>query len=251
MNAPLFSSKDLDGFSGKSIWAVIPAAGIGSRMEMDIPKQYAPLLPGKTVLELTIEKILALPFVCGIVVAIHPDDRNWNNLSLGASPNIHTVIGGDSRQESVASALEYLSHLGPVTNNAWVLVHDAARPCVNPLKIWELCALSVKDKCGAILASRVTDTVKKSVDGVKILNTQKRDDLWLAHTPQVFPLMDLIECFHWIALHHIQFTDESSAMESFGQEVAIVEDDSNNIKITLPGDLKLAQFILGCQYKLS
>ena len=224
------------------IWAIIPAAGIGTRMASAIPKQYLSL--GKhAVIEVTLQKILSLPFIAGVVVALHPDDSYWPTLACAQHEKIHTVIGGDTRQASVAAALSYLD-TQDITKNSWLFVHDAARPCVEVEKIHQLCVTAIDDNCAAILAKPVSDTVKKSVDGTHITTTKNRDMLWLAHTPQIFCVNTLRQALAFAKTHNIQFTDEASAVEAMGKPVRLVADSATNMKITLPEDLVLAQFIL-------
>lgn len=230
----------------QKIWAIIPAAGIGARMASAIPKQYLSL--GKhAVIEVTLQKIVSLPFIAGVVVALHPDDTYWSTLACAQHKKIHTVIGGNTRQASVAAALTYLGAQNTIKDD-WLFVHDAARPCVRVEKIHELCATAIRENCAAILAKPISDTVKKSDNRIHITTTENRDKLWLAHTPQMFRANELIQALDFAKANNIQFTDEASAVEAMGSPVCLVGDTSTNMKITLPEDLALAQFILEQQH---
>lgn len=230
----------------QKIWAIVPAAGIGARMASAVPKQYL-LLGEHAVIEVTLQKIASLPFIAGVVVALHPDDNYWPALPCAQHQKVHTVVGGDTRQASVAAALAYLD-AQHMANDDWLFVHDAARPCVRVEKIHELCMRAIQENCAAILAKPVTDTVKKSNNGTHITTTQNRDTLWLAHTPQMFRADQLVQALDFAKANHIQFTDEASAVEAMGDPVRLVADASTNIKITRPEDLALAQFILEQQH---
>ena len=230
----------------QKIWAIIPAAGIGARMASVKPKQYLSL--GKySVIEVTLQKILSLPFIAGVVVALHPDDTYWPTLPCRQHDKIHTVIGGDTRQASVAAALAYLD-TQDMAKDGWLFVHDAARPCVSVEKTYELCATAIHENCAAILAKPINDTVKKSDNGTHITTTENRERLWLAHTPQMFRFNELVQALDFAKTNNIQFTDEASAAEAMGKPVRLVGDTSTNMKITLPEDMALARFILEQQH---
>lgn len=252
----------------KRIWAVVPAAGTGQRMRSVLPKQYLPLID-YTVIEITLHKLLEIDEIHRIVVAVDKEDERWSSLGVSKHDKIDTVIGGSTRQSSVHSALQFIhtqelqysadSHgksndvhkptglSDDVCIGEWVMVHDAARPCVSPLKIHELIRSSLLNNTGAILASPVTHTVKESTDGVFISQSKNRDKLWLANTPQMFPLGLLSQSLEKAIDSDIQLTDEASAVEACGHAVRIVEDRRDNIKITLPEDLLWAETILNHQ----
>ena len=249
----------------KKIWAVVPAAGTGQRMRSVLPKQYLPLMD-YTVIEITLHKLLEIDEVHRIVVAVDKDDDHWSALEISKHDKIDTVIGGSTRQSSVYHALQfihaqeqqYLNDKHTQSNDSskskgvsrevwedeWVLVHDAARPCVSLLKVDELIRISLLHNTGAILASPVTHTVKESMDGVFISQSKNRDKLWLANTPQMFPLAVLSASLEKAIDSGIQLTDEASAVEAYGHAVRMVEDRRDNIKITLPEDLLWAETIL-------
>ncbi|MFL0802056.1 MAG: 2-C-methyl-D-erythritol 4-phosphate cytidylyltransferase [Agarilytica sp.] len=225
------------------IWAIVPAAGIGSRMQSEKPKQYLPLL-GQTLIEVTLKKILQLEVLEGIVLPLHADDTFWSTTSLYRHPKIHCVDGGTERSDSVLAGLKYCRSQ---TNNSddWVLVHDAARPCVTLEKIEQLISLvSIENNCdGAILAVPCADTIKR-VDGHSITHTEDRSQLWLAHTPQLFPLSTLLSALDQALISGKPITDEASAIESSGGKVQVVQDRRDNIKVTVPEDLLWAETVL-------
>lgn len=222
-------------------WAIVPAAGIGARMCAAKPKQYL-LLAGKTILEQTLERLLQLPFLAGVVVAVAEDDDFWPTLDIGHHEKIHKVIGGAERADSVLSALDFLQD--KLGEQDWVMVHDAARPCVELAAIEILCAELGDDPVGGILALPVTDTVKKVGSDNAIECTIDRRVLWLAQTPQLFRFQLLRDCLSQTLARKENITDEASAVELCGFTAKVVESTSDNIKITRPGDLALAEFIL-------
>jgi 2-C-methyl-D-erythritol 4-phosphate cytidylyltransferase len=205
------------------------------------PKQYLPLA-GKTILEQTLERLLQLDFLNGIVVAIAADDEYWPGLAISVHPKIHRVTGGAERADSVLNGLAFLhDKLG---EQDWVMVHDAARPCVELVAIEMLCAQLGDDPVGGILALPVTDTVKKVGPDNAIECTIDRRVLWQAQTPQLFRFHVLRDCLSQTLAQKENITDEASAVELCGFTAKVVEGTSDNIKITRPGDLALAEFIL-------
>ncbi|MGO1298140.1 MAG: 2-C-methyl-D-erythritol 4-phosphate cytidylyltransferase, partial [Vibrio sp.] len=164
------------------ITAIVPAAGIGSRMRADRPKQYLSLL-GKTVLEHTVEKLLSHPQIGFVVIAVSDDDPYYAQLALTKHPRVISVSGGSERAHSVLSALDYVHHH---RQSEWVMVHDAARPCVHISDITRLIDSVVTHAVGGILAAPVRDTMKRSGAENTITHTVERDALWHALTPQMF-----------------------------------------------------------------
>jgi len=234
------------------IWAVVPAAGMGKRMTAKVPKQYLPL-SGKTLLEVSINTLLMTNLFTGILVALDEGDEYWDSLPLAREKNVIRVAGGATRSQSVTNALRYLSHSEQgkdKLDTTWVCVHDAARPCVSAQKIEELVAYCKANGRGAILGSAVADTVKRTVldeDAPtinRIKKTENREQLWLAHTPQMFLLRELKAALDYCELDNLTVTDEASAIENVGGKVDIVSDRKDNIKVTLPEDLALAEYIL-------
>ena len=219
------------------IYAVVPAAGIGSRMQSQTPKQYLPLY-NKTVIEHTLDKLIAHDQIKGIVVALHKDDIKFRSLPVATHPKVRFVIGGVERSHSVISALQTLAQ------DSWALVHDAARPCVNKVDISELIAtVAGHPSQGAILASPVKDTMKRGVEN-KVLATVDRKNLWHALTPQLFHANTLLKAYQNTMARGLSITDEASAMEQAGHRVELVVGQASNIKITEPADLALANFYL-------
>lgn len=223
-------------------WAVVPAAGAGRRMGMEVPKQYLKL--GKqTVLEHSIDALLESQRFSAIVVVISADDEYWATLETRYSGRrVVTVHGGDERSHSVLAGLEFLSKTG--SSDDWVLVHDAARPCVRPGDINKLIDELNGDPDGGLLGVPVTDTMKRSDKSGRIESTVPRDDLWRALTPQMFRLGQLRAALRQAVEKNVLVTDEAAAMELAGHRPRMVEGHSDNIKITIPTDLTLAGFYL-------
>lgn len=223
----------------QSVIAVVPAAGVGSRMKADRPKQYLKI-SGTTILEHTVEKLLSHPQVSQIVVAISDDDPYYPELALNQNPKVIRVSGGSERADSVLSALDYIAEqqLGD-----WVMVHDAARPCVQLGDIDKLISGAMSHEVGAILAAPVRDTMKRGAQG-QIEHTVERADLWHALTPQMFRAKPLWNALSEALQQGVSITDEASAFEWKGLSPALVTGRSDNFKITQPEDLALAEFYL-------
>lgn len=224
------------------LYAVVPAAGIGQRMESSLPKQYL-TISGKTILELTLEALLPHPAIDQLVVALHPDDVWFEQLSLATHPKILRVVGGGERADSVLAALEALPEQGRV------LVHDAARPC---LALADLDALieAYQPGRGAILASEVRDTMKRGDGNQCVVETVCRQQLWHALTPQLFDLQSLRQNLSQALNAGVAVTDEASAMEWAGEPVQLVPGRADNLKVTRPQDLDLAALYLGRQGRI-
>jgi 2-C-methyl-D-erythritol 4-phosphate cytidylyltransferase len=220
----------------RNIIAVVPAAGVGARMGADRPKQYLSIA-GRTILEHSLAVLAKHPAISQIIVAVNPTDPYINTLNLSAEPKIRLVHGGATRAESVLNGLEAIAD-----KSAWVLVHDAARPCLRTTEIDLL--LEVKDPQGAILAIPVVDTIKRADEQGRIATTEDRRYLWQAQTPQFFPLQDLQRALSHALHQGLNITDEASAMEFAGQHPLLIAGRSDNIKITRPEDLALAAFYL-------
>ncbi len=224
----------------KSIIAVVPAAGVGSRMQADRPKQYLKLL-GKTVLEHTVSKLLAHPKVSKVVVAVSEDDPYFSTLALANHPQVIRVNGGKERADSVLSALNYICKHEV---SEWVLVHDAARPCFTEQDVTRLIECAENHSVGAILAASVRDTMKRSDELQNIDHTVERSNLWHALTPQMFRTLPLREALIDGLASKANITDEASAFERLNLSPALVNGRADNIKITQPEDLALAEFYL-------
>ena len=221
----------------QSVVAVVPAAGIGSRMQADRPKQYL-TLAGKTILEHTLNTLHDHPAVDSVVVSINPDDPYFHTLTIANATWLKVVHGGDSRADSV------LAGVSTLPAETWVMVHDAARPCVSHGDMDNLLAVRERgDVAGGILATPVRDTMKRAVDGSsEISHTECRKNLWHALTPQLFKAGELKEALLQGFDNKVAITDEASAMEAAGYRVALINSNPANIKITHPADMPLASF---------
>ncbi|HCH54131.1 2-C-methyl-D-erythritol 4-phosphate cytidylyltransferase [compost metagenome] len=215
--------------------AIVPAAGIGSRMGADCPKQYL-TLAGKTILEHTLGCLLSHPAIARVIVALAPHDGWFEQLTVAADPRILRVEGGIERAYSVLNALH-------VAEGKWVLVHDAARPCLCHGDLDKLIATAMACD-GAILGSRVRDTMKRTDGAGNIVATVEREQLWHALTPQMFPTGTLKRALEEGLALGALITDEASAMERAGFTVKMVEGRADNIKVTRPEDLSLAELFL-------
>lgn len=222
-------------------WAIVPAAGIGLRMGADLPKQYL-TIGRKTLLEHTLERLLEIPNLAGLVVALHPDDQQWQKLPLSADSRVAVVDGGRDRSRSVLNALNSLTL--QAEPNDWALVHDAARPCVRLSCIANLCRHTASHGVGGILGVPVGDTLKQ-VDARQVIHkTLDRQGLWQAQTPQLFRFQLLHQCLSRAVAQGETITDEASALELAGYQPLLVEGRNDNIKVTRAEDLALAEMIL-------
>ncbi len=222
-----------------SVVAIVPAAGVGSRMKADRPKQYLQI-DQTTVLEHTINKLLAHPLIDKVVVAITEGDPYYPELAISQQDNVIRVAGGKERADSVLSALRYAAS----ENYQWALVHDAARPCVHLRDIDRLIEVATQHKCGAILAAPVRDTMKRANKNNDIDHTVDREAMWHALTPQMFRTQQLTQALSAALEQGVAITDEASALEWQGENPALVQGNADNIKITQPEDLALAEFYL-------
>lgn len=242
--------------AARRVWAVVPAAGRGARFSASAPsaapKQYASLL-GATVLEWSLKALLAEPRVHAVVLGLAADDAHWIKLVPRlASPKLHTAIGGVNRQDTVANALEFLAERAAADD--WILVHDAARPCLSGDDLRAL--LDALDpgpgsgsraggggaRNGAVLAAPIVDTVKRELGDHVI--TVDRAGLWRALTPQVFAFAELRHALKEATLAGITVTDEAQAVERLGLHPILVQGSPFNIKITRVLDLAAAATIL-------
>ena len=223
-----------------SIWAVIPAAGTGSRMQSEQPKQYLPLL-GRPVLEYSLQLFLQHPAIEGVVVALSSDDPYWQDIDATLRSKVICVDGGAERSDSVLNAVKAIDD-----PDAWVLVHDAARPCLTAAEIDDLLAQRREFSDGAVLGVPVVDTLKRAQAGepLQIDCTVSREALFRAMTPQMAPLQTLLQAYEQCAQQGIKVTDEAQALESSGRQLGIVVGRADNIKITYPDDIALAEFYL-------
>jgi 2-C-methyl-D-erythritol 4-phosphate cytidylyltransferase / 2-C-methyl-D-erythritol 2,4-cyclodiphosphate synthase len=241
----------MSGRAARRFWAIVPAAGRGERFasaaNLSIPKQYTALL-GKSVLEWSLRALLAEPRIHGIVVVLAAGDERWSEVARSLdSPKLLTTIGGAHRQDSVMNGLEYLAPT--VQADDWILVHDAARPCLSGKEVSALCDALEKNPreaagkiAGVVLAAPIVDTVKRELPNG--LETVDRAGLWRALTPQVFAYADLRRALQDAARDRFAVTDEAQAMERLGVRAALVPGSPFNIKVTRAEDLELAAAIL-------
>lgn len=237
--------------AARRVWAVVPAAGRGSRFDSPAngPKQYAPLA-GATVLEWSLAALQGEPRVEGIVVALAAGDVRWPAIAASLpGTKIHTTIGGASRQESVMHGLHALQ--GRAAEEDWILVHDAARPCLTSADLSALLdAVEARDDGsglrlanGAVLGAPIVDTVKRERGGTAV-DTVDRDGLWRAMTPQIFGFGGLKRALDEVVRLGILVTDEAQAMERLGLPARLVRGSPFNIKVTTLADLSMAEAIL-------
>ncbi len=228
--------------SADRYYLIIPASGIGKRMRSDIPKQYLTLNNGNSVLDQTLEVLLNIEKIKGCVIALSSEDSLFKQSPFYNHPKIIAkAIGGKERFHSVISALNTLR---PFANdNDWVLVHDAARPCVNAIEITTLMNELKKHPTGGLLATPVVDTIKQAKENI-VESTLDRSNLWQAQTPQMYRFGVLSEALKTVIKNDVKITDEASAIELLGLKSVIIPSSKSNIKITTPEDLALANFYL-------
>ena len=222
-------------------WAVVPAAGVGKRMQADRPKQYLSL-NGQTILEHTLQSLIQYEPIQAVIVATSDEDEYWSSLGINTHEKIKRVSGGTERCYSVLNGLEYL--IETADKDDWVLVHDAARPCLHHSDLDKLLTYLSCQKIGGLLGVPVTDTIKQCNDNRQVEKTVDRRHLWRALTPQMFRLGLLYEALSEALENGYEVTDEASAIEYAGHRPIMVEGQSDNIKITRPEDLPLAELIL-------
>lgn len=222
-------------------WAVVPAAGVGRRMGSDIPKQYLPL-NGRQVIEHTLQRLLDHPQIKQVLVALSPNDEWWPDTTYADHADVLVVDGGAERCYSVLNALNRLSEIA--ADEDWVLVHDAARPCLRGSDIDYLIEQLDDHPVGGILGMPVRDTMKRADESGQIRETVCREGLWHAFTPQMFRFGTLHQALSQALEQSLQVTDEASAIELAGYSPRLIEGHPDNIKITRSEDLALAAFYL-------
>lgn len=225
------------------LWVILPAAGSGSRFSKTELKQYQ-MIQERTVLEHTVARLNQLP-LAGYVLAIGEQDNVAKMLPFSSQEKAHFCLGGAERVNSVLNALNYLSQIA--SEDEWVLVHDAARPCVGLDCLQQLVNTAITNDQAAILAIPVRDTLKRVVTNFDIEETVDRSMLWQAQTPQMAKLGVLKRAIEQALQDGATITDEASALEHIGEQVSVVQGRSDNIKITYPDDLELAKLILQAQ----
>lgn len=220
-------------------FGLVPAAGAGARFGASGLKQYSPLA-GKPMLYHAVERLLAAPQVEMVFVVLAPGDtefrrHDWSAFGERLAP---LYCGGASRRESVLNGL--IAGASLVDPNDWMLVHDAARPCLGRAELRRLIDEAGKDEVGGILAVPVADTLKRADDERRILATESRDGLWQAQTPQMFRHGMLLRALR----DAVHATDEAAGVEALGYKPKLVEGSTKNLKVTFPSDLEIAEAIL-------
>ncbi len=237
-----------------TIWAIVPAAGVGRRMgpsdpatenQQSLPKQYR-LLNGRPVLSCTLARLLQVQQIESVLVLLRESDSHWQSLAEATSPRICSGIGGAERQASVLNGLRQL----PAEPDDWVLVHDAVRPCVTVADVQKLIGSLAEHPVGGLLAAPVDNTLKKASAELEVEATVDRSQLYNALTPQMFRHGVLLSALSAAAEANLPLTDEASAIEQAGYKPLLVPGEKQNIKITHEGDLALASLILRAQENL-
>lgn len=230
--------------SAPKLWWIVPAAGVGSRMQADRPKQYLPL-SGQPIIQHTLQRLAdALP-QAELVVCLNPDDPYWPAIQPPQNVSLRTVAGGKERADSVLNGLMAIA--SEAAADDWVLVHDVARPCVRIADIHNLVAELATDETGGILALPVADTMKRADTQGRIAQTVDRTALWHALTPQMFRFGRLYPALTQALAAGANITDEASALEWAGFQPQLITGHRDNLKVTHPDDLAFAELFLRAQ----
>ncbi len=232
--------EDLSNFQG--VVAIVPAAGIGKRMNSDLPKQYLQI-NNKTILELTINQLLKFSPIKLIVLALSANDKRWIDCDFAKYKQVVVVDGGKERADSVLNGLCFLDDTG-LPDNVPIMVHDAARPCITEADLNKLFESFKQDHYPKMLAGTITDTIQQIDENGLIDKTIPRSSLVKALTPQISEFNQLFTALKQAKANKQLITDEASALKLAGHKVGVVMGNLNNIKITHPSDLELAEFIL-------
>jgi 2-C-methyl-D-erythritol 4-phosphate cytidylyltransferase/2-C-methyl-D-erythritol 2,4-cyclodiphosphate synthase len=223
-------------------WAVVPAAGAGERFGGEAPKQYASV-GGRTVIEAALAPLLEHPDISGIVLVLAPADERGAALVERLRPRLTSTIGGALRAESVRNGLEALAPRA--SESDWVLVHDAARPCLPRADLDRLITELSDDPVGGILAAPIGDTIKQGAASGRIERTVERYGLWRALTPQMFRFGLLRRALDSALAAGLDITDDAAAVERAGFQPRLIAGSGANIKVTRPEDLAVASAVLG------
>ena len=216
-------------------WVVIPAAGVGSRIQADRPKQYLQLA-GSSIIEHTLNLFLPHPKLKGLVVSLAADDPYWSALACADNERIVRADGGKERADSVLNGISKLYELGAKVED-WVLVHDAARPNLALTDLENLLSALAEDEVGGLLGVPARDTLKRVAKDGRVQKTIDRSVVWQAFTPQMFRLGALHRALADALASDVAITDEASAMEWAGYAPRMVEGRADNLKVTRPEDL--------------
>ena len=237
-------------------WVIVPAAGVGRRMGSAIPKQYLPLA-GQCVLSMTLQRLHEAWPSAQLLVCLSTQDRYFTENMLPDGVDWVRVNGGTERADSVWAGLQVLA--GRAQPQDWVAVHDVARPCVRASELQNLAATLQNDPVGGLLAVPVSDTMKRAHAGQsQVAHTESRVDLWHALTPQLFRYSVLQQAMHEAYQRATKqqcsiaetITDEASAVEALGLSPRLVAGHRDNLKITHPEDLALAEQIVTAQQEV-
>jgi len=222
-------------------WVVLPATGTGQRMNASCPKQYLKL-NNKTILEHTLDNLLSYPLITGAVLILNDSDQYWEKLNYKHQKPVLLCSGGEQRHHSVFNGLKKLKQY--TQNNPYVLIHDAVRPFVSHADLDQLLVALDESDDGALLAVPVADTLKLSTHDQAVATTHPRDGLWRAFTPQAFRLDKIYSALKKVINYNLEITDDASAVELSGFHPKLVHGDVQNIKITTPQDLILAEKLI-------
>lgn len=222
------------------VWAVLPAAGRGTRFGGEVPKQYLQIA-GQSLIAHALDALLSHPAVQGAVVALSADDTRWPGWTSRHGKPVLRCTGGGERADSVLAALHALP--AEAGDDTLVLVHDAARPNLAAADLDRLIAIAAQGD-GAILGAPVRDTLKRADGEQRIVATEPRAALWRAFTPQAFRRGALTAALQRARADGVVVTDEAMAMERMGARPALVEGREDNLKVTTPADLALADYLL-------
>lgn len=226
-----------------NFFALIPAAGSGSRMGNELPKQYLPLA-GKPMIFHALRRLCGSSRLRGVFVILAPKDGEWAKHDWSEFEDKLMVIrcGGGTRAQSVLNGLDAARGTSPIGDDDWILVHDAARPCLSEIQLDRLMDELADDEVGGLLAVPVADTLKRSDDSSRVERTEPREHLWQAQTPQMFRYKLLVEALGMAG--GTAMTDDAGAVEALGLHPRLVLSDARNLKVTYPQDLALAELIL-------
>lgn len=217
-------------------------------MKSALPKQYL-TIAGRTLLEHALAPFLQSSAISAIMLALHPQDKHFEDLTIKA-PKLKTTTGGETRAHSVFNALQALLKISDATpmQDDFVLVHDAARPCLTCAELEHLVEIGRRTEHGCILATPLQDTVKQ-VHSDQIQTTLDRAQLWRALTPQMFRFQVLYQALHACLDKGVAITDEASALEYMGLHPRVISADSRNLKVTTVDDLRLAEIYIQDMHK--
>jgi len=227
--------------SKSPVWAIVPASGIGNRMQSPVAKQYLQL-ENKTIIEHTLDRLLSFDGIDGLILVLQSGDQIWQKFNYQSSKPLIVTTGGKQRHDSVFNGLQKLLELE--MDNPFAMVHDAVRPLVLHQDLENLLDAAAEHEAGGLLALPVSDTLKQQDEFGNIERTVPRQDLWRAFTPQMFRAELLYRALEHVRQNRLDVTDDASAVEALGMRPRLVVSSAENLKITYPADLSLATMIL-------